>query len=136
MFTIARRRMVVPIYKKWEASRARLQIIQQEKNVQLVAFLAGFSHGRSMNFVLKSTDNFESFNRSGKYGIKIVDAKFALPKNSDDESADFVCLDMPEYPGEHDDITIGFDSENGMTTYQTTMHAAVNRVANLLDRSV
>ncbi|EZG08793.1 hypothetical protein H106_01988 [Trichophyton rubrum CBS 735.88] len=136
MFAIARRRMVVPIYKKWEASRARLQIIQQEKNVQLVAFLAGFSHGRSMNFVLKSTDNFESFNRSGKYGIKIIDAKFALPKNSDDESADFVCLDMPEYPGEHDDITIGFDSENGKTTYHTTTHAVVNRIANLLDRSV
>ncbi|EFE32786.1 uncharacterized protein ARB_00244 [Trichophyton benhamiae CBS 112371] len=136
MFAIARRRMVVPIYKKWEASRARLQIIQQEKNVQLVAFLAGFSHGRSMNFVLKSTDNFESFNRSGKYGIKIIDAKFALPKNSDDESADFVCLDMPEYPGEHDDITIGFDSENGKTTYHTTIHAVVNRVANLLGRSV
>ncbi|KAK2836873.1 hypothetical protein FQN49_006633 [Arthroderma sp. PD_2] len=131
MFAIARRRMVVPIYKKWEASRARLQIIQQEKNVQLVAFLAGFSHGRSMNFVLKSTDNFESFNRSGKYGIKIVDAKFALPKNSEDESADYVCLDMPEYPGEHDDITIGFDSENDRYNFQSAVPGSVKEPSRM-----
>ncbi|KAM5449886.1 hypothetical protein MaudCBS49596_004648 [Microsporum audouinii] len=131
MFAIARRRMVVPIYKKWEASKARLQIIQQEKNVQLVAFLAGFSHGRSMNFVLKSTDNFESFNRSGKYGIKIVDAKFALPKNSEDESADYVCLDMPEYPGEHDDITIGFDSENDRYNFQSAVPGSVKEPSRM-----
>jgi hypothetical protein len=66
-----------------------------------------------MNFVLKSTDIFESFNRSGKSGIKIVDAKFALPKSEEDETAGFVCLDMPEYPAEHDDITITFDSDKG-----------------------
>ncbi|EFQ99784.1 hypothetical protein MGYG_02797 [Nannizzia gypsea CBS 118893] len=131
MFAIARRRMVVPIYKKWEASGARLQIIQQEKNVQLVVFLAGFSHGRSMNFVLKSTDNFESFNRSGKFGIKIVDAKFALPKNSEDESADFVCLDMPEYPGEHDDITIGFDSENDRYSFQSAVPGSVKEPSRM-----
>lgn len=67
-----------------------------------------------MNFVLKGTDVFESFARSGIYYIRIVDAKFALPKNGDDSSKDFVCLDMPEYPGEHDDITVGFESEAGM----------------------
>lgn len=105
--------MVVPIYKKWEANRTRLQIIQQEKIVQLVAFFTDFSHGKCMNFVLKSTDNFESFQRSGKFGVRIVDAKFALPKGPNDKSADFVCLDMPEYPGEHDDITIYFDSNAG-----------------------
>lgn len=113
MFAISRRRMVVPIYKKWEASKARVQIIQQEKVVQLVAFFGDFSHGRCMNFVLKSTDNFEGFNRSGKFGVKIVDAKFALPKNDQAEAPDFVCLDMPDYPGEHDDISIAFDTEKG-----------------------
>jgi hypothetical protein len=105
--------MVVPIHKKWEANTVRLQVIQQEKIVQLVAFFGDFSHGRCMNFVLKSTDIFESFNRSGKSGIKIVDAKFALPKSQEDEAAEFVCLDMPEYPAEHDDITITFDSDKG-----------------------
>lgn len=105
--------MVVPIYKKWEANSARIQVIQQEKTVQLVAFFGDFSHGKCMNFALKSTDIFETFTRPGKFAIKIVDAKFALPKSLDDEAAGFVCLDMPDYPGEHDDITLMFDSEKG-----------------------
>lgn len=67
-----------------------------------------------MNFALKSTDFFESHSKSGTYYVRIVDAKFALPKSGDDSSKDFVCLDIPQYPGEHDDITIGFDVEAGM----------------------
>ena len=113
MFAISRRRMVVPIYKKWETNKARIQIIQQEKVFQLLAFLEDFNHGKAMNFVLKGTDVFENVGRSGKFGIRIVDAKFALPKSNAEEDAEFVCLDMPEYPGEHDDILIGFDSEKG-----------------------
>lgn len=105
--------MVVPIYKKWEANFARLQIVRQEKTVQLVAFFEDFSHGRCMNFGLKSTDVFETFSRSGKFGLRIVDAKFALPKSEEDETKDFVCLDMSQYPGEHDDITIIFETETG-----------------------
>ena len=66
-----------------------------------------------MNFVLKETDFFEIFARSGQSFLRIVDAKFALPKSETDPARDFVCLDMPEYPGEHDDITIGFDSQQG-----------------------
>lgn len=110
---ISRRRMVVPITKKWESSMARVQIVRHDKVVQLVAFLNDFSHGRCLNFVLKGTDTLEGFNRSGKYGVRIVDAKFALPKTDDDASSDFVCLDMPDYPSEHDDITIAFDTEAG-----------------------
>lgn len=113
LFTISRRRMVVPIYKKWEASSARVQIVQQEKIVQLVAFFSDFQHGTCMNFVLKGTDQIESFTRSGKFGIRILDAKFALPKKDEDAASDFVCLDMPEYPIEHDDIGIAFDTEAG-----------------------
>jgi len=105
--------MVVPIYKRWEASRARLQILKQDKVVQLVAFFQDFGHGDCMNFTLKSTDIFESFSRSSKFCIRIVDAKFALPKEGQDTNRKFVCLDMPEYPGEHDDITIMFDTEAG-----------------------
>jgi hypothetical protein len=105
--------MVVPIYKKWEASSARLQILKQDRVIQLVAFFQDFSHGDCMNFHLKGTDVFESFSKSGKHYIRIVDAKFALPKGEGASNTGFVCLDMPEYPGEHDDITIAFDSASG-----------------------
>jgi hypothetical protein len=116
-FNISRRRMVVPIYKKWDAAVTRLQVVQREKVVQLVAFFENFNHGDCMNFTLKSTDIFETSGRSGKYTLRIVDAKFAMPKAKGDEEGsiehEFVCLDMPEYPGEHDDITIVFDTESG-----------------------
>ncbi|EEH18795.1 hypothetical protein PABG_01114 [Paracoccidioides brasiliensis Pb03] len=132
LFTISRRRMVVPIYKKWEATKVRIQILKQEKIVQLVAFFHDFSHGQCMNFVLKSTDVFESFNhRSGKFGVKIVDAKFALPKPDNDAAAGFVCLDMPEYPGEHDDITIAFDSENDRAAFQMVIPGPVKEPSKM-----
>jgi len=121
-FAISRRRMVVPIHKKWEAGSTRIQVVQQDGVVQLLAFFDNFSHGQSMGFGLKGTDVFESFSRGGKAGLKIDDAKFPLPKilTPGDDSAQgaadtaFVCLDLPELPGEHDDITILFDSEAGM----------------------
>ncbi|KAL1958803.1 hypothetical protein VTO42DRAFT_3640 [Malbranchea cinnamomea] len=131
MFAIARRRMVVPIYKKWETNKARIQIIEQEKVVQLMAFLDDFSHGKAMNFVLKSTDVFENVGRSGKFGVKIVDAKFALPKNSGEEDAEFVCLDMPEYPGEHDDITIGFDTEKDRSNFLQAVPGSVREPSRM-----
>lgn len=118
-FSISRRRSMVPIYKKWEASLARVQIVRQEKVVQLLAFFGEFQHGTCMNFVLKGTDIMESFGRSGKFGIRMVDAKFALPKKDEDPSSNFVCLDMPEYPIEHDDIAISFDTEAGMYAHTT-----------------
>lgn len=108
--------MVVPIHKKWETSLARLQVVKQDKVVQLVAFLGDFNHGTCMNFVVKDTDRLEQTARGGKYGIRIVDAKFAVPKTEEDAASDFVCLDMPEYPMEHDDITVAFDTEHGMFT--------------------
>ena len=113
-FAISRRRMVVPIHKRWEASVTRMQIVRRDKTIQLIAFFKEFSHGSCMNFVLKSTDVFGSFSRSGIAYLSIVDAKFALPKNETEPYHRYICLDMPEYPGEHDDITIGFESEHGM----------------------
>lgn len=116
-FSISRRRSVVPIHKKWEASLARLQVLQHDKVVQLAAFFDNFSHGKCMSFAIKMTDVFESFSRSGKFYLRIVDAKFALPKGADDnyneDDKAFVCLDTPDYPGECDDITITFDCEAG-----------------------
>lgn len=115
-FAISRRRMVVPIHKKWEAQAACVQLLESDGVVQLVAFFEGFSHGESMNFVIKPTDSFESFSKSGNYGVKIADAKFVLPVQ--DEAGigaenGFVCLDQLEYPVEHDDIIITFDVEDG-----------------------
>ncbi|KFY76955.1 hypothetical protein V498_09460 [Pseudogymnoascus sp. VKM F-4517 (FW-2822)] len=115
-FAISRRRMVVPIHKKWEAQAACVQLLESDGVVQLVAFFEGFSHGESMNFVLKPTDSFESFSKGGNYGVKLADAKFVLPVQ--DEAGmgaenGFVCLDQLEYPVEHDDIIVTFDVEDG-----------------------
>lgn len=106
--------MVVPIHKKWEANLARIQVVKQDKVFQMLVFFHDFNHGKCMNFVVKGTDKLEMTGRGGKFGVRIVDAKFALPKTDGDPASDFVCLDMPEYPMEHDDITIAFDSESGM----------------------
>jgi hypothetical protein len=120
-FAISRRRMVVPIHKKWEAGATRIQVVQQDGVAQLLAFFEDFSHGQCMGFHLKGTDVFEAFSRGGKAGLKIDDAKFPLPKvlapeaDSAQQAADaaFLCLDLPELPGEHDDISILFDNEAG-----------------------
>lgn len=114
---ISRRRMVVPVYKRWEANYVRVQVLRQDKIVQMVAFFKDFHHGACMNFVLKETDVFEISSRSGGFNLRMVDAKFALPKGEEDMSKDFVCLDVPEYPGEHDDITITFNNEDGKKSY-------------------
>lgn len=126
LFAIARRRMVVPIYKKWEASGTRLQVVESEDNIiQVLVFFENFHHGESMSFQLKATDIFESIKKGDKVGIKIDDAKFPLPvlpaeKQEPTDDMAFVCLDMPEIPGEHDDITILFDSEEGRSEARHT----------------
>ena len=107
------------------------------QGAQLVSFLEDFPLGRCMNFALRETDACESFSRSGKHFVRFVDAKFALPGATtgsngvrDGEAGDgssanggrhaaaagneFVCLDMLEYATEHDDIFVGFDSEEGL----------------------
>ncbi|KAF4594816.1 hypothetical protein GQ602_000429 [Ophiocordyceps camponoti-floridani] len=116
-FAISRRRMVVPIHKKWEAGFTRIQVVRlEDRQVQLLAFFDDFQHGHCINFVLKGTDVYESFHRSGRSGIKFVDAKFPLPRVATDKDGDFddvafVCLDLPDLPGEHDDISIMFEKE-------------------------
>ena len=127
-FNISRRRMVVPIYKKWDAMTTRLQVVQRNTHIQLLAFFEHFSHGECMNFELKSTDVFESSGKPGKWSIRIVDAKFALPKGHGEDlpavENRFICLDSPEYPGEHDDITIVFEHEKGMSLSCLTPESA------------
>ena len=120
-FAISRRRKGLPLHKQWEANLARLQVINQDKVFQLVVFLKDFGHGACMNFVLKVTDVFEIFSKSAMFFLRLADAKFAMPKGEEDPTRNFVCLDLPEYPGEHDDITIGFDNEQSMLAYLPAM---------------
>ncbi|KAK7408982.1 hypothetical protein QQX98_008861 [Neonectria punicea] len=126
-FAISRRRMVVPIHKKWEAGYTRIQVVRQEdKQLQLLAFFEDFHHGHCMNFVLKGTDSYESFGRAGKAGIKFVDAKWPLPRLPADKDGDyddmaFVCLDLPDLPGEHDDISIVFENETGQYMHRVSL---------------
>ncbi|KAI1859007.1 uncharacterized protein JN550_012269 [Neoarthrinium moseri] len=116
---ITRRRMVVPVHKKWESGTARIQVVQHnaDKTVQLLAFFENWHHGQCMGFVLKGTDVFESTGKMGKAVVKFVEAKFPLPRVSRDENSEgnddmaFVSLDMPDYAGEHDDISIVFEDE-------------------------
>ena len=49
-FAISRRRMVVPIHKKWEAGSTRIQVVQQDGVMQLLAFFDNFSHGQSERY--------------------------------------------------------------------------------------
>lgn len=121
-FGISRRRMVVPIYKKLEAGIVRLQIVSRGSAVQLLAFMEEFSHAGSMCIQIKSTDVFEqnkADSKGKKYTVKMVDAKFSLPSREKDDSEEirlrqrFVNLEGLDYAEEHDDITIGFDNEQG-----------------------
>nr|POE68834.1 hypothetical protein CFP56_66848 [Quercus suber] len=129
-FGISRRRMVVPIYHKWTAADVRLQIVAQDTVIKVVAFMEGFSHADAMLIQVKSMDVFETIKGDGKgkkWALKMVDAKFSLPtreerKEKESPSTDsdahtvqrrFVNLEGLEYAGEHDDITIGFDTEDG-----------------------
>lgn len=113
-FAILRRQKLVSLHKKWEAISVRLQVLQYDKTFQLLAFFDDFSHGKCMNFVLKGTDVVENMGRSSRPGLRFVDAKFPLPRGGNDIESQFVCLDVPDYPSEHDDIHVTFDSDAGM----------------------
>ncbi|RYO29711.1 hypothetical protein AA0111_g5938 [Alternaria arborescens] len=140
-FSISRRRMVVPIYKQWTANRIRLQIVEQDNIIQLLAFFEDFSHADAMNFQLRLTDTFQKTDKGGQFGLKLVDAKFALPVDErrgegkiqkaegrvtgwTGTKRRFVCLDEIEYPGEHDDILIMFDSAETRDTFAEALPAA------------
>ena len=149
VLSIARRRMMVPIYKKWETSNVRLQIVAKSGVVQVLAFMEGFSHAEALCFRVMSTDVFETTKVGKKPGVRLVDAKFALQvqdehahskdkkedKKEDKDKQDgegvvetesrevkeelakrrFVNLEGLEYMSEHDDITVGFESVEGMS---------------------
>lgn len=125
--------MVVPIYKKWEATKVRIQILTLGHVTKIAAFFEDFSHADTMVFQIKAADTFEKAkgDKQAKYCVKFVDAKFSLPKKEkeneggeDEPPSDsqtwgkgvrrkYINLEGFEYAGEHDDITIGFETEEG-----------------------
>ncbi|KAH8204393.1 hypothetical protein TruAng_001444 [Truncatella angustata] len=135
---ITRRRMVVPVHKKWDSGTARIQVVQHASDgtLQLLAFFEDWSHGHCMGFVLKGTDTYEASGKMGKAAIKFVEAKFPLPKGGSKggdagekgvagpkgDETKFLCLDMPDYAGEHDDISIVFEDEAGeLTNFESSI---------------
>jgi ribosomal protein L34 len=124
---ISRRMMVVPIYHKWAATNVRIQIVANAQNtvIKLLAFMEDFAHAEALCFQVKTTDVFETIKGDGKHkkwAIKMVDAKFTLPTSqgkdeqfSPEEKAArrFVNLEGLDYAQEHDDITVGFESQEG-----------------------
>lgn len=142
LFAISRRRMVVPIYKKWEATKVRIQILTLGNITKIAAFFEDFSHADAMVFQIKAADTFEKAkgDKPAKYCVKFVDAKFSLPKKEkdvgeageDEAHSDsqiwgkgvrrrFISLEGLEYAGEHDDITIGFETEDGKNKFHDFM---------------
>ncbi|KAL1589826.1 hypothetical protein WHR41_01779 [Cladosporium halotolerans] len=147
---ISRRRMVVPIYHKWTATNVRLQIVANAQNTvtQLLAFMEDFAHAEMLCFQIKSTDVFETVKGDGKnkkWAVKMVDAKFSLPaaiSKGDEPSVEekarrrFVNLEGLDYAQEHDDITVGFDSEEARDHFAKALPAAttVGRMITLKRR--
>lgn len=170
---------MVPVHKRQAAHDVRVQVIKRDGDTSalLLAFFEQFALTEAMAFKLLSTDQYEKMDGGAdgrgrrvsekemggaSWGVKLIDAKFALPgkdkekereKNKEDgdggwkkhrrqKSKDsgrdsrngwdgpaaeddeprkgksnaenrFVCVDLLEYPGEHDDIVIGFEEESG-----------------------
>ncbi|QDS70578.1 hypothetical protein FKW77_010546 [Venturia effusa] len=128
-FSIARRRAVTALskHKKIEATKTRIQIVSHVNGrmVQLLAFFDDLPQTDALNFQLKGVDVFERHEGKtgkGKYGVKMVDVKFSLPRLDKGEKATtadgkgrverkFVSLDMLEPPAENDDVIVGFEDE-------------------------
>ncbi|KAK4658570.1 hypothetical protein QC762_0029310 [Podospora pseudocomata] len=82
------------------------------------------------------------FGKQGKAGLKIVDAKFPCRKvlqagmdgAQDAADAAFLCLDLPELPGEHDDISIVFEDEAERDKLAACLPAPVKGGSRLIPR--
>ncbi|KAK0308055.1 hypothetical protein LTR01_005388 [Friedmanniomyces endolithicus] len=138
-FGISHRMNMMPIYQKKQASNVRLQIVQQGNITQVLAFMEDFALADALCFQVKSTDTFEGVKGDGKgrkWGVKFVDAKFRLPprmtereKSGEVDGGErvrrrFVNLEGLEYAEEHDDITVGFDTEEARDRFSQALPAA------------
>ncbi|KAH9828490.1 hypothetical protein Tdes44962_MAKER02409 [Teratosphaeria destructans] len=128
-FAISRRTMVVSIHHKWQASNVRLQIVSQSNTAKILAFMEDFVHADALCFEVRSMDTFESVkgdSKGKKWAVKLKEAKFSLPSKEKGEVANedkvrrrFVNLEGLDYAEEHEDITVGFDTEEATNDQQT-----------------
>ncbi|KAI9670212.1 MAG: hypothetical protein M1831_006425 [Alyxoria varia] len=86
-FAIPRRRMMVPIYKHWETSNVRVQILQQERMFRFLAFFEGYELADCLNIVIKSSDAFENaevktHSHQGKEGAGAGDERSSVGSSS------------------------------------------------------
>ena len=146
LFSIQRRRAVVAINKKLEATRVRLQIVAEAdqspssvQGVKILAFFQDFAAADAIILDIKAKDRFEAVkqDKSGRYAVKLVEAQFGLSStdtdrdNRDDEderdashgtsidpaiSKRFVNLEGLDFLEERDDITVAFDEQKGQST--------------------
>lgn len=94
-FTISHRIALVPIHKRHGAHDVRIQVLRREgdSSALLLAFFEGFALAEAVCFKLLSTNVYElvdgdkkskkdSEKESGswRYGVKLVDAKFSMPR--------------------------------------------------------
>jgi hypothetical protein len=123
-----------------------MQVVSHDKDkvVQLLAFFDdSFSYAEAIGFVLKGMDVFERYDGKhsggkGRFGVRLVDAKFALPRlekakggqRPEDLERPYICLDMPEFPGENDDIWIGFDDEAGKLAMPCSTRLTMGRTGS------
>ncbi|KAK3111441.1 hypothetical protein LTR53_013309 [Teratosphaeriaceae sp. CCFEE 6253] len=135
-FDISHRMNFVPIYQKKKASNVRLQIVRNASGsvTQVLAFMEEFALADAMCFQVKSTDTFEGVKGDGKnkkWAVKFVDAKFRLPARVEKGEVDgeervrrrFVNLEGLEYAEEHDDVTVGFDTEEARDRFAQALPA-------------
>ncbi|RMZ14656.1 hypothetical protein D0862_01964 [Hortaea werneckii] len=133
-FGISRRMMVVPIHHKWQAANVRLQLVQAGNVTRVLAFMEDFIHADALCFQIKSSDNFEAGkgdSKGKKWTVKMVDAKFSLPRREKGEidpeqriRRRFVNLEGLEYAEEHDDITVSFETEQERDRFAQALPAS------------
>ena len=135
-FLISRGRGPMLLGKRWDGRMTRIQLLKNPAKgnpvYQVVAFFSDTSHGHAMNFALKSTDVFETTNAKSKHTLKLVDAKFALPKQEADDLKEFVCVDNPEWPSEHGDIVMTFENVEERDNLVKTVPSEAKDVTNRL----
>lgn len=143
-FGISRRMMVVPIHTKWTASNVRIQIVTRDTVTKVLAFMEDFGHTDAMVIRVKSTDIFETIKGDGKgkkWGVKMVDAKFSLPAKEERKEREkggpgldggelavrrrFVNLEGLDYAGEHDDLAVGFETEDGKLLLSSSSSSSI-----------
>ncbi|PNS20839.1 Protein kinase byr2 [Sphaceloma murrayae] len=173
LFSINRRRMVVSIVKKLEATRVRLQVLKREGgDTRIAVWFENFSHADAMCFAVKGSDEFERVKgeKGAKGGgVRLVEAKFSLPKkaggeayNDDDDDDDedhrhgnggggtldtgagrdlsrsikrrFVNVEGLEYMEEHDDITVGFETETDVESFCDALPSTVSSARGFLSK--